>query len=49
MTESVLLVEKSEGIVTLTLNRPHAMNALSHELREAIVHTFTEFKLHEWY
>lgn len=44
MTESVFLVEKSEGIVLLTLNRPHAMNALSHELREAIVHTFTELQ-----
>ena len=40
MTDSVLLIEKNEGIVTLTLNRPHAMNALSHELRQAIVQTF---------
>lgn len=40
MSESVLLVEKSEGIVTLTLNRPEAMNALSRELRTAIVQTF---------
>lgn len=44
MTESVLLIEKNEGIVTLTLNRPHAMNALSHELRQALVHAFTELR-----
>jgi enoyl-CoA hydratase len=44
MTESVLLIEKSEGIVTVTLNRPHAMNALSHELRQALVQTFTELR-----
>jgi len=41
MTDSVLVIEKNEGIVTVTLNRPHAMNALSHELRQAIVQTFT--------
>jgi len=35
MAEPVLLVEKSEGIATVTLNRPKAMNALSRELRTA--------------
>jgi enoyl-CoA hydratase len=40
MTDPVLLVEKSEGIVTLTLNRPEAMNALSRALRLAIVQAF---------
>lgn len=44
MTESVLHIEKNEGVVLLTLNRPHAMNALSHELREAIVRTFSELQ-----
>jgi enoyl-CoA hydratase len=44
MTEPVLLVEKSEGIVTLTLNRPEAMNALSRELRRALVHTFDDLR-----
>jgi enoyl-CoA hydratase len=44
MSESVLLSEKNAGIVTLTLNRPHAMNALSHELRQAIVQTFRELQ-----
>ena len=37
---NVLLVEKSEGIATLTLNRPEAMNALSRELRSALVSAF---------
>jgi enoyl-CoA hydratase len=36
----VLLVEKSGGIATVTLNRPTAMNALSRELRAAIAETF---------
>jgi enoyl-CoA hydratase len=33
MSAPVLLVDKSEGIATLTLNRPAARNALSRELR----------------
>jgi enoyl-CoA hydratase/carnithine racemase len=37
MAEPVLLVERSEGIAALTLNRPKAMNALSRELRAALV------------
>ncbi len=41
MAEPVLLVEKHEGVATLTLNRPRAMNALSRELRSAIVDAFT--------
>jgi enoyl-CoA hydratase len=39
---SVLLVEKSGGIATITLNRPEALNALSAELRQAIEHAFRE-------
>ena len=42
MAEPVLLVEKSEGIATLTLNRPAARNALSRELRAAIAGAFAE-------
>ena len=44
MSEPVLLVEKSEGIATLTLNRPRAMNALSQQLREALANTFAELQ-----
>lgn len=39
MSETVLLVEVSEGIATLTLNRPQAMNALSQELRAELSRT----------
>jgi len=42
MSESVLLVEKSEGIATLTMNRPTAMNALSRELRAALAQAFDD-------
>src|SRR5690554_3640052 len=40
MSEPVILIEKSGGIATVTLNRPNAMNALSRELRVAIAETF---------
>ena len=36
MSQSVLLVEKKDGIATLTLNRPEQMNALSMELRRLL-------------
>jgi enoyl-CoA hydratase len=35
--EPVLRVEREDGIATLTLNRPEAMNALSRELRRELV------------
>ncbi|MBI4777282.1 MAG: enoyl-CoA hydratase [Deltaproteobacteria bacterium] len=44
MDESVLLIEKSEGIATLTLNRPQAMNALSTELRSHLKQAFEELR-----
>ena len=39
---NVVLVERSEGIATVTMNRPEAMNALSFELRRALVDVFRE-------
>ncbi len=44
MSEPVLMVEKSEAVATLTLNRPEAMNALSRDLREALATTFRELQ-----
>jgi enoyl-CoA hydratase len=40
MAEPVLLVHNADGIATLTLNRPAAMNALSRELRGEITQAF---------
>ncbi len=42
MSEPVLLVDEEDGIVTLTLNRPKALNALSRELRAALVRAFDD-------
>ncbi|MBX3490395.1 enoyl-CoA hydratase [Parvibaculum sp.] len=47
MSEPVILVEKSGGIATVTLNRPTAMNALSRDLRRAIAETFEELEADE--
>lgn len=43
--DSVLLVEKADGVATLTLNRPAAMNALSRELRTRIIEVFAELSV----
>ena len=39
-SEAVVLVDKREGIATVTLNRPRAMNALCVALRSALTRTF---------
>jgi 2-(1,2-epoxy-1,2-dihydrophenyl)acetyl-CoA isomerase len=38
----VLLVDRSEGVATLTLNRPESMNSLSIALKEALLAATTE-------
>ena len=35
MTDS-LLVDRTDGVVTLTMNRPESMNALDVDLKEAL-------------
>ena len=40
MPDPVILVTHDDGVAVVTLNRPQAMNALSAELRNAIVETF---------
>jgi enoyl-CoA hydratase len=38
----IILVERADGVATVTLNRPQAMNALSRALRAALAATMTE-------
>lgn len=40
MSDPVLLIQRDDGIATLTLNRPWVMNALSRALRHALVDAF---------
>lgn len=47
MPDEVLLIEKNDGVATLTLNRPEAMNALSRELMERLTSAFHEIQSDE--
>jgi enoyl-CoA hydratase len=40
MSDPVLLTDRTDGVLTLTMNRPSAMNALSRELRRALIDAF---------
>jgi enoyl-CoA hydratase len=40
MSDAVLLLEVDDGVATVTLNRPRAMNALSAQLRRELEETF---------
>jgi enoyl-CoA hydratase len=42
MADQVLRIEKQDDVATLTLNRPQAMNALSRDLRRALIRTFAD-------
>ncbi len=44
MSSSIIRVEKEEGVATVTLNRPEALNALSAELRSRIADSFDELQ-----
>jgi len=44
MSSPTLIIEQSEGVATLILNRPKAMNALSVELRRALVEAFESLR-----
>ncbi|HYC56633.1 MAG TPA: enoyl-CoA hydratase-related protein [Candidatus Binatia bacterium] len=44
MSEPLLITERDGGIVTVTVNRPDAMNALSRALRSEFVGTFAALR-----
>lgn len=42
MSEELVLLKVEDGIATVTLNRPHAMNALSKDLRSRLFHVMKQ-------
>src|ERR1700712_2797368 len=38
----VLLIDKTDGVATLTMNRPESMNSLSTELKDALVRALAD-------
>ncbi|HEY0301144.1 MAG TPA: enoyl-CoA hydratase, partial [Rhizomicrobium sp.] len=44
MAEDILMVSTADGVATVTLNRPAAMNALSRALRAALVAEFARLR-----
>ena len=44
MSEPLVLIDKADGVATVTLNRPTAMNALSRALRKELVAAFASLK-----
>jgi enoyl-CoA hydratase len=44
MTTDLVLIAKSQGVTTVTLNRPEALNALSGALRQTLAETFYELR-----
>ena len=43
-SDNLVLIDRTEGIATVTLNRPEALNALSFGLRTALVAAFDELR-----
>ena len=42
LDETILKIEQSDGLLQLTLNRPHSANALNPELTEALIQAFMQ-------